>query len=251
MPAANTFGSQAPGPQSVPALDAAIDASVQLLRRHRPKLRELGAVARRAVQGVQPAFRGVRRGFQRVGRAVGPRAGAMFGGALPHLRHMTRWVRRTLTSRGSTVSIASAFIIAVAVLTFSAFRMTSGAARSDSRCPTGVAMDGTRPFGVLVDSLGTAPQGSDVMVHYDVCGLSQATPFKTRLTVARTDGGRRAAADRMQSTFDDAATGFGTRLHHLVPVGALPAGSYRLRIVVTDDKGRRRDHESTFKIVAR
>jgi serine/threonine protein kinase len=249
IPAASPFESPAPDPQSVPALDAAFDASVQLLRRHKPKLRELSALPGRALQGVQPVLRATRRVFQRLTRVAGPRAGALFGGVLQQIRQAGRWLRRTLTSRGSTVSIASAFIIAVAVLTFSAFRMTSGAARSDSRCPTHAAMDGTHPFAVLVDSLGSAPQGSDVTVRYDVCGLTQGTPIKTRVTIARTDGGRRAAADRMQSTFDDPATGIGTRLHHSVPIGALPAGAYKMRVVVTDDKGRRRDHESTFKIV--
>src|SRR6185437_15126216 len=132
-----------------------------------------------------------------------------------------------------TVSMASAFIIAVAVLTFSAFGMTSGAGRSDTRCPTGVAMDGTRPFGVLpVDSIPAAPQGSDVSVRYDVCGLTKGTAIKSRVTVARTNGGRRGAADRMQATFDDSAAGIGTRLKHSVPVSALPAGAYRVTVVV-------------------
>ena len=146
--------------------------------------------------------------------------------------------------------MASAFIIAVAVLTFSAFRMTSGASHNESRCPTGVAMDGTHPFGVLVDSIGNMQRGADMPVRYDVCGLNEGTHIKSRLTVARTDGGRKGAADRMQATFDDNATGIGTRLHHVVPVGELPAGSYRLTIVVIDERGRRRDTESTLRILA-
>jgi hypothetical protein len=158
-------------------------------------------------------------------------------------------MQRTLTSRFSTISMASAFIIAVAVLTFSAFRMTSGTARSDSRCPTGVAMDGTRPFGVLVDSLGSAPKGSDLVVHYDVCGLSAGTPFKVRMAVVRE--GRGHSADRMTSSFDDNAAGFGTRRQHLLAVAALPAGSYHLTIVVTDDKGRKRDKDLPLRIVGK
>lgn len=242
------FGSYE-GPQPSPALDAAFDASVQLLKRHKPKLREVGALGRRMVQSAQPLVGAVRRVFRRSAAAAAPGGRAAMGGMTHHIRWVGEWAKRTLTSRGSTVSMASAFIIAVAVLTFSAFRMTSGASRSDSRCPTDVAMDGKRPFGVLVDSLGGAPQGSDLTVHYDICGLAEGTPVKTRLTVSRTDGGRRAAADRMQATFDDSATGIGTRVHHLVPVGSLPAGAYRLTVVVTDDKGRRRDHESTLHIV--
>lgn len=249
IPAANPFESYAE-PQPAPALDAAFDASVQLLRRHRPKLRALGALLRRILAGVQPSFAAIGRVFRRAGRATGPRANAAVGGIMQHVRRAGTMVRRTLMSRGSTVSMAAAFIIAVGVLTFSAFRMTSGAARSESRCPTGAAMDGTHPFGVLVDSLGSSPQGADVTVRYDVCGLNRGAPIKSRLTVARTDGGRHAAADRMLATFDDSAMGIGTRLHHVVAVGPLPAGAYRLTVVVSDDRGRRRDHQSTFRIVA-
>jgi hypothetical protein len=145
--------------------------------------------------------------------------------------------------------MAGAFIIAVAVLTFSAFRMTSGSARTDSRCPVGVAMDGKRPFGVLVDSLGSAPQGSDLVVHYDVCGLDQGTAFKVRMSVLRE--GRGHAADRMTASFDDSATGVGTRRQHLLAVAALPAGSYRLTVAVIDDKGRRRDKDLAIRLVGK
>jgi Protein kinase domain len=243
------FGSYE-GPQPSPALDAAFDASVQLLKRHKPKLQEVGAFGRRVVRSAQPLVGALRRVFRRGAAAAAPGGRAALGGMTHHVRRVGDWAKRALTSRGSTVSMASAFIIAVAVLTFSAFRMTSGASRSDSRCPTGVAMDGKRPFGVLVDSLGNSPQGTDLTVRYDICGLAEGTAAKTRLTISRTDGGRRAAADRMQATFDDSATGIGTRVHHLVPVSSLPAGAYRLTVVVTDDKGRRRDHESTLHIVA-
>ena len=250
IPRANPFAPE-DAPQPTPALDAAFDASVQLLKRHKPKLRQIGTFGRRVIQEVAPVMASVRGAFQRGARAVGPAWRAATSSVSPLARRLGTWLRRSLTSRGSTVSMASAFIIAVAVLTFSAFRMTSGAGPNDSRCPTGVAMDGKRPFGVLVDPTGSTAQGSDVTVRYDVCGLGEGTPIKSRLTVARTDGGRRAAADRMQATFDDPATGIGTRLHHVVAVGPLPAGSYRLTVVVIDDKGRRRDHESALRIVSR
>jgi len=110
-------------------------------------------------------------------------------------------------------------------------------------------MDGTRPFGVLVDSIGTAPQGSDVNVHFDVCGLSDGTPFKVRMSLVR--DGTRHAADRMTASFDDAAIGAGTRRQHSLAVASLPAGSYHLTVVVIDDKGRKRDSELPLRIVGR
>jgi hypothetical protein len=145
--------------------------------------------------------------------------------------------------------MASAFIIAVAVLSFSAFRMTAGSAGSQSRCPTGVAMDGRRPFGVLVDSIGTTAQGSDVSVRYDVCGLSEGTPFKVKMSLVR--DGSRHAADRMTANFDDSSLGIGMRRQHSLAVATLPAGSYHLTVIVSDDKGRRRDAELPLRIVGK
>ncbi|HEY2375300.1 MAG TPA: serine/threonine-protein kinase [Gemmatimonadaceae bacterium] len=229
---------------STPALDAAFDASVQMLKRHRPKLRELLASMRGGIRGMRPVFAAMRRaasGLQPTARAAARLLGR-YG------RRVSEWARRILTSRGSTVSIASAFIIAVAVLTFSAFRMTAGAPRSQSRCPPGVAMDGRRPFGILVDSVGSAPQGKDVKVSYDVCGLDDGTAFKVRMSVVRE--GTRHAADRMMASFDDAAVGAGTRRQHSLAVAPLPAGNYRLTVVVTDDKGRKRDRDLPLRIVS-
>ena len=233
-------------PRSSPALDAAFDASIQLLKRQQPKLQNLGAGLRGAFRGIAPAIASLRRALRRGGTALAPAFRSMsrvFGrrGAV-----VGQFLRRTLTSRFSTVSMASAFIIAVAVLTFSAFRMTAGAARNQSRCPTDVAMDGRRPFGVLLDSIGATPQGSEVEVKYDVCGLSEGTPFKVKMSMVR--DGTRHNADRMTATFDDSSIGIGTRRQHALATSTLPAGSYHLTVIVTDDKGRRRDNDVSVRI---
>jgi hypothetical protein len=127
--------------------------------------------------------------------------------------------------------------------------MTAGAAHSQSRCPTELASDGKRPFGVLVDSIAPSPQGSDINVHFDVCGLNEGSPFKVRMSMVR--DGSRHAADRMTANFDDVATGIGTRRQHSLAVATLPAGSYRLTVVVTDDRSRRRDTDLPLRIVSR
>ena len=233
------------GPQPSPALDAAFDASIQMLKRQRPKLRELGATIRGALSGVRPMSEAISRGVRQATASMRPTARALGELLVRHGRWMRRTIGRALTSRGSTVSMASAFIIAVAVLTFTAFRRT-GAARSDSRCPTGVAMDGKRPFGVLVDEIGSTPQGSDLNVHFDVCGLAEGTPFKVKMSMVR--DGTRHAADRMTANFDDTSVGVGTRRVHSLAVASLPAGSYRLTVVVTDDRGRRRDTDLAVRI---
>ena len=245
LPAAREYASDN-GPQPSPALDAAFDASIQMLKRQRPKLRELGATIRGALSGLRPMRAAISRGFRRATVSIRPGARSLGDFLSRHARWATRVAGRALTSRGSTVSMASAFIIAVAVLTFTAFRRTGGAARNDSRCPTGVAMDGKRPFGVLVDDLGSTPQGSDVNVHFDVCGLAEGTPFKVKMSIVR--DGTRHAADRMTASFDDTAVGVGTRRVHSLAVASLPAGSYRLTVVVTDDRGRKRDTDLAVRI---
>jgi serine/threonine protein kinase len=248
MPRVTGFGDDERRQNSTPALDAAFDASIQMFKRQRPKLRELSSVAGGAFGGIKQALSDGRRVLRRAMAGIEPRLRPALSLLGRSFGQMNTSMRRLLTSRGSTVSIASAFIIAVAVLTFSAFRMTAGAS-NQSRCPSGTAMDGTRPFGVLVDSIGTAPQGSDVNVHFDVCGLSDGTPFKVRMSLVR--DGTRHAADRMTASFDDAAIGAGTRRQHSLAIASLPAGSYHLTVVVIDDKGRKRDSELPLRIVGR
>ena len=242
-PMPSVAGYDEAGPHSTPALDAAFDASIQMLQRHRSWLRGLLGNLGGAFRRVRPALMAMRRAMSRLEPLT--RASRQVLGR--YGRVVSDGARRILTSRGSTVSIASAFIIAVAVLTFSAFRMTAGSPRTQSRCPSGVAMDGTRPFGVLVDSIGSTPQGKNVNVRYDVCGLDDGTAFKVKMTLVR--DGSHHAADRMTASFDDLAVGKGTRRQHSLAVAPLPAGSYRLTVVVTDDKGRKRDRDLPLRIV--
>ena len=259
-----------PMPVSRPDGQDGADAERRCIRRSSTRIRR-----RRSTRPSTRAFRcssGTGRGYVACSRisamrcvAFGPRSaqcvercrrlqpatgavGRVFG---RYWRRVSGVGKRILMSRGSTVSIASAFIIAVAVLTFSAFRMTArggGATHNQSRCPSGVAMDGKRPFGILVDSIGSTPRGQDVAVRYDVCGLADGAAFKVQMSLVRE--GTKHAADRMTANFDDLAIGTGTRRQHSLAVAPLPAGNYRLTVVVTDDKGRRRDRDLPLRIVS-
>src|SRR5690349_21379906 len=97
------------GSRSTPALDAAFDASVQMLKRHRPRLRDLVARLGNALRGVRPALGAMRRAISR----TEPAMSALGGTVRRYWRRLSDASRRILMSRGSTVSIASAFIIAV------------------------------------------------------------------------------------------------------------------------------------------
>jgi hypothetical protein len=55
----------------------------------------------------------------------------------------------------------------------------------------------------------------------------------------------------MTASFDDSSAGVGTRRQHLLAAAALPAGNYHLTVVVTDDRGRKRDKDLTFKIIGK
>jgi len=83
-------------------------------------------------------------------------------------------------------------------------------------------------------------------VKYDVCGLSEGTPFKVKMSMVL--DGTRHNADRMTATFDDSSIGIGTRRQHALAISTLPAGSYHLTVIVTDDKGRRRDNDVSVRI---
>lgn len=238
------------GPQPSPALDAALDASVQLLKRQHGNLHaaftrvgRLFGRGTRAVRGSLEAGRraiearipGLRRSWDRFRR---------------RFQDMLRGATARLTARGSTVWIASAFVIAIGVLAVTAFRATVN--RNQSRCPTGVAMDGKRPFGVLLDPLEPAVPGSMLDVRYDVCGLTEGTKFKVRMSVVRTEGSRRAMEkDRVTENLEETASGPGMRRRHALAISSLPPGSYRLLVVVTDDRARRREREISVRIAER
>ncbi|HYX82608.1 MAG TPA: hypothetical protein VE714_09460, partial [Gemmatimonadales bacterium] len=250
------------GPAPSAALDAAFDASIQLLRRQRPKLRagfaaitrrlqRVGAALHRGQRATRNALRMASAGLAQHAQVVGARLASYAQVVGARAASASRWVKQKLMSRGSTVWLATGGVLAVGVLVVTAFH-TATASRSQSRCPTGVAMDGRRPFGVLVDSIRELQRGSALDVRYDVCGLNAGSSFKTRVAVSRAESGRKpSSADRLTQTFEETASGIGMRVRHTLEVGSLPAGSYRLTIAVTDAQGRRRERESTFRIVDR
>jgi len=253
MPMAASIGASGEGPQPSAALDAAFDASIQLLRGGHPKLRAMFGGIGRAFGRLKPWWKGAVARLRR-GRAVTtirrgvaasvPRVRGAVQASARQASSAAAWMKRKLMARGSTVWVTTGGIIALGVLVVTAFHTTT---RNQSRCPTGVAMDGRRPFGVLVDSIGGSPRGSELDVRYDVCGLTEGVTFKTRMAVVR----RSSTTDRVTATFEDTASGPALRRRRALALGALPAGAYRLAIVVTDEKGRKREKEIGFQVVER
>jgi len=234
------------GPQPSPVLDAALDASVRLLKQQRGNLGEAVARLRRLLSRGPAIGRGLAGARQALAAKL-PMLRQWWESLTTRLQSALRFVGARITARGSTVWIASAFVIAIGVLAVTAFRATAN--RNQSRCPTGTAMDGTRPFGVLLDAVEPMSPGTTLDVHYDVCGLTAGAKYKVRLSVLRAEGTRRAMEkDRVTENLEDTASGPGMRRHQLLATAALPAGSYRLVVVVTDERNRRRERETPLRI---
>jgi hypothetical protein len=130
---------------------------------------------------------------------------------------------------------------AVALTLVGAFALSaSGAGRS--LCPP--ARDGkTPPFLLLMDPLPPVATGSEVEVHYDVCGLPSGTPYRgrVRLTQQRPAGKKGSAKPKpLVVSFKDQADGVATRRQQELDLASIRPGAYTLELSVADSKGRER-----------
>jgi predicted Ser/Thr protein kinase len=126
-----------------------------------------------------------------------------------------------------------------------------------SRCPQPAARvaDGATPFTLLVDPLPAQGSGSEVELHYDVCGLADDAPFTTDVVVARGDFSLKRLLKRgaggyapVAVSFADEADGPATRRHRTIDAGSLDGGSYSVTVVVTDGDGRRRQRRAELVV---
>jgi hypothetical protein len=118
-----------------------------------------------------------------------------------------------------------------------------------SRCPGGAS---PHPFTLMVDDAGAIRQGGDAEVYYDVCGLEKGTAFTTRVTIARDESGLSRLLGRspapVTGKYEESAGGPATRRHRSLDMDGMPGGSYRVTVVVTDDKGRRREEGASLRV---
>ncbi|GAC1686883.1 MAG: hypothetical protein NVS9B3_05350 [Gemmatimonadaceae bacterium] len=130
-----------------------------------------------------------------------------------------------------------------------------------SRCaraaiaPGADSVTASRSLSLLVDAVGAQTPGRALQLYYDVCGLPKGAPFSTRAVVSRNESGLRrflgSSVSPVVMSFDETADGPSTRRHETLDIGELPSGSYGLDVVITDERGRRREKVIGFQILAR
>jgi hypothetical protein len=221
-------------PQSAAALDSALEAGVDLVRRQKPRLVAGIAVGQRFLATAMPRVKAAtsratiaaRRSVERSSEMLGPRLAGV--GTLAK-RH-SRW-------------LVVAGLAGVAVAGGGWYAANATAAPT-GRCAAAVTETGAPRFSLLVDRVGRVARGSDIELYYDVCNIAPG-PFRTRVTLSRpTSGFQRLlgnSVDPVNATYDETAGRGAIRRHRSIGLGNRPAGTYTLGIVVTDESGRRRE----------
>ena len=104
----------------------------------------------------------------------------------------------------------------------------------------------------MVDDAGAIRHGGDAEVYYDVCGLEKGASFTTRVTITRSESGLSRLFGRSAGSvigkYAETAAGPGTRRHRTLDMAGMPGGAYWVTVVVTDEKGRRREEGANLRI---
>jgi tRNA A-37 threonylcarbamoyl transferase component Bud32 len=228
------YGPVATPPQSAAALDSALEAGVDLIRRQKPHLAAGMAVGQRFLAAAGPRVQSAASRVAALGRRGAARSAAA---ALPPLRVMGPFARRH-SRKLAIVGIAGAALIGGGWYAAQATSAPRG------RCASLVAEGRAARFTVLVERVAPVARGSAVELYYDVCGIAPG-PFRTRVTLTRPASGfqrlMRNAVEPIAVTYDENAGRGAVRRHRSIKLGDRPAGTYTLAIVVTDESGRRRE----------
>jgi predicted Ser/Thr protein kinase len=235
------YGTLSSGPRPAAALDRALDAGFGMLQQQRPKVEagiEAGIVAsRRAIAEHAPKVR------------------SLFGRAAGRIAPLRDW---TLANRRRATTVAASASFGMVALYYAGHF----ALHHRSRCPavntssssgdSGAAPSRPQPFTLQVDDAGAIRGGGDAEVYYDVCGLPKGTGFRTQVTITRNESGLNRlfgrSAGSVSGKYEETARGPATRRHRSLDMGGMPAGAYWVNVVVTDEKGRRREEGTSLRV---
>lgn len=224
-----------PGPlkEAVRALQASLrtrlpGAQAALQRGQRKAKAELWLAQRTAKEWLGHAQRTAKDGLRRA---------QLYGNDL--------WLRGRRNPRTAGVIAGATALTLVGAIALSA----SGAGRSN--CPP--ATGGKSPqFRLLMDPVPQVAAGSEVEIHYDVCGLASGTAYRARIRLVpqRAPGKKKSARPKpMVVSFKDQADGVATRRHEQLDLGSTKPGAYTLELSVADSRGRER--KRVQKVVVR
>jgi hypothetical protein len=137
---------------------------------------------------------------------------------------------------------------AVALTLVGAYAVSaSGAGRS--LCPPKASK-----FLLLMDRVPQVAAGSEVEIHYDVCGLPSGTAYRGRvqLTQQRPTGKKKSAKLKpLVVSFKDQVDGVATRRHQQLNLASTRPGAYTLELTVADNQGRERKRVQKVLVKAR
>jgi hypothetical protein len=141
---------------------------------------------------------------------------------------------------------------AVALTLIGAYALSaSGAGRS--LCPP--TNDRKTPqFRLLMDPVPQVAAGSEVEIHYDVCGLASGTPYqgRVRLVQQQTAGKKKSAKPKpLVVSFKDQVDGVATRRHQELDLASTRPGAYTLELSIADKQGRERTRVQKVLVKAR
>ncbi|MDB4879835.1 MAG: hypothetical protein JWL60_1281 [Gemmatimonadetes bacterium] len=238
-------------PRSSAALDSALAAGVELLRQQRPRVDAGLAAGRRFVEANAPR---VKSAAVQAGEAGARAAALTIEEAAPRVNRALAFAsghrrRFSVMTAGALVLLAGSYY-AVHFATMHRSRCPQAdAGPADSVASTAPAR--ARAPAVLLDDVGRIDVGSDLDVYYDVCGLP-AGSYRTRITVVRNSSGLQRLLGRssepVSQTYDERSSGGPLRRHRTIDMDGREAGTYTLGVVVTDEKGRRRERYGQFQL---
>jgi hypothetical protein len=129
----------------------------------------------------------------------------------------------------------------VALTLVGAFALSaSGAGRS--LCPP-TSERKTPKFVLLMDRVPQVTAGSEVEIHYDVCGLASGTAYQGRVRLVKQQpaGKKKSAKPKpIVVSFKDQVDGPATRRHQQLDLASTKPGAYILELSIADSRGRER-----------
>ena len=123
------------------------------------------------------------------------------------------------------------------------------AAAAEAGAPKSKSGSG-RSFLLLMDPVPATVSGSELEIHYDVCGLPSGATYRGRLelTPQRTVKKGSAKPKPLVVTFKDRTDGPETRRHREVELAKLKPGVYTVALSIADGRGRERKTVQRLKL---